>query len=105
MLAGGKKGLPWGALRSHKDISACKDDTVIRKFCDQLQATEYQSLAFALEKLLSVSRNRNMEFNEYHYFELYSSFSKILAEHGWTYDHVYDWDLPAGTSTTAQVSK
>ncbi|TPX39503.1 hypothetical protein SeMB42_g06347 [Synchytrium endobioticum] len=88
----GKKGLPWGHLRSHRDIAAAKTDEAISSFCSNLVGTEYGPISSALEKYLFFTRdrNRNFEPNE-DYDYLVGLLENVMVECGWKNDGRYDW--------------
>jgi hypothetical protein len=90
-IVGGKKGLPWGALRTHKDISKAKNDDEIHSFCYSLAATEYEALIPCLINYLTKTRNRSHPFTWKDYYDLYHAFDQILQRFNWTNDKNYDW--------------
>ena len=90
LIAGGKKGLPWGHLRTHKDISALKNDNVINQYCSSLNETEYKPLARPLQTLLSTARNRALNFTMYEFNHLVAKISQVLTDNDWTHDREYD---------------
>ena len=94
MLAGGKKGLPWGALRTHKDIARAKNDLCIKDFCSRLKRTEYEPVADALEIFLFFTRSRVHPFHEYEDFSfLLGLFENVMQGMGYLNDGNYDWVL------------
>jgi hypothetical protein len=91
-VAGGKKGLPWGGLRTHKDISRAKNDLTIRDFCKRLKGTQYEPLADALEIYLFFTRSRTHAFQEFEDFNfLLGLFENVMQGMGYTNDGNYDW--------------
>lgn len=90
-IAGGKKGLPWGALRTHKDISAAKSDEAISQFCLDLIGTEYEPISNSLSNFLFTTRNRKRVFGWGDYYNLYQDFENVLHSCRWTNDRCYDW--------------
>jgi len=58
-IGGGKKGLPWGQLRSHRDIARAKSDAALDRFCSDLQHTEYRPISDALLKHMRICRERS----------------------------------------------
>ena len=90
-ICGGKKGLPWGTLRTHKEISCAKNDTSIHQFCSNLANTEYESLAQTLATFLFVSRDRTRAFGTNEFNALYREWENVLHVSGHVYDNNYDW--------------
>jgi hypothetical protein len=90
-LAGGKKGLPWGQLRTHADIAAAKNNQTIDDFCRQLYGTEYQPIAPALQNYLYVVRDKSRPFTWETFRVLYQEFENVLYSCGWSNDKCYDW--------------
>ena len=99
-LAGGKKGLPWGGLRTHKDIAAAKNDQTIHIFCSNLAGTEYEPLAQTLATYLFVTRDRTRPFTDMDFNNLYSEWENVLHVCGWTNDRIYDWVEPDNTNSS-----
>ncbi|KAJ3319226.1 hypothetical protein HDV06_006605 [Boothiomyces sp. JEL0866] len=98
LIVGGKKGLPWGGLRTHKDIALAKNDNMINHFCASLIGTEYEPLIQPLASYLFVTRDRARPFTVIEYDALYQQFLDILHFSGHTFDKVYDWcDVESST--------
>eukprot|EP00842_Homolaphlyctis_polyrhiza_P000250 jgi/Hompol1/1225/HPOL_002671-RA len=96
-LCGGKRGLPWGGLRTHRDIAAAKSDQTLHAFCTGLLGTEYEPLAQPLYTYLFVTRDRMRSFEMNDFDMLYRMFENILAHCGYVNDAYYDWCCPAPT--------
>jgi hypothetical protein len=91
-IAGGKKGLPWGHLKTHKDIARAKNDISIRDFCYNLRGTEYEPITEALQMYLIITRNRSRPFDPViDYQVLLGLFQTVMAQMGYTNDKIYDW--------------
>lgn len=91
-IGGGKKGLPWGMLRTHREIANAKSDSAISQFCDRLRGTEYAPIAVALNKYLALTRNRSRPFiAEQDYPVLLSYFEEVMKEQGFGNERDYDW--------------
>ncbi|KAI8895234.1 kinase-like domain-containing protein [Globomyces pollinis-pini] len=104
-IAGGKKGLPWGALRTHKEIAAAKNDTIIHQFCSNLMGTEYEPLMETLSTFLYVTRDRTREFTTEDYNALYQQFANVLAFCGHSFDNVFDWcELDSSRAFSSSVT-
>lgn len=94
-IAGGKKGLPWGHLKTHKDISRAKNDITIRDFCYKLKGTEYEPIIEALQMYLIITRNRSRPFDPKTDFQvLVSLFETVMSKMGYANDKMYDWVIP-----------
>lgn len=91
LIGGGKKGLPWGGLRTHKEIAAGKNDDTIHRFCASLVGSEFEPLAQTLATFLFVTRDRSCEFVSMDYSNLYSDWEGVLAANGFVNDKCYDW--------------
>lgn len=98
LTVGGKAKMPWGAMKTHKEISAAKSSENITKFCNNLQITEYAPLAETLEIYLRITRDRSTGFNENTFKMLYLGWEKVLTDCGMKNDKNYDW-LDAEDST------
>jgi hypothetical protein len=94
LIAGGKKALPWGSLRNHKDIAAAKSDENIIDFLDSLVATEYEPIIPTLSNFIFISRDRTRPFTWSEHQMLYRSFESLLHYCGWVNDGCYDWLEP-----------
>jgi len=90
-IAGGKKGLPWGGLRTHKEIAAAKNDRAIHEFCSNLAGTEYEPIAQTLATFLYVTRDRSQPFTDMDYGNLYGVWETALNCLGFENDKIYDW--------------
>ncbi|EGF81001.1 hypothetical protein BATDEDRAFT_88070 [Batrachochytrium dendrobatidis JAM81] len=90
-IAGGKSKLPWGALRTHRDIANCKSDASIHAFCTGLLGTEYEPLAQPLATFLHVTRDRLRPFTMLEFDNLHCMFKNMLAHYGLINDGCYDW--------------
>lgn len=90
-MAKGKKGLPWGSFKSHKEISDLKTDEVIFQFCLSLKNTIYAPLSDSLYNFLALARNRASPLTQTEYRTIHESFQAILIQYGWTHDKCYDW--------------
>ncbi|TPX35692.1 hypothetical protein SmJEL517_g02010 [Synchytrium microbalum] len=91
-IASGKKGLPWGHLRSHRDIAAAKTDLAITTFCNSLAGTEYSPIGPTLEKYILFTRDRVRAFApETDYDYLSGLLNGVLDLCGMKNDGLYDW--------------
>ena len=122
-VAGGKKGLPWGHLRTHEEISAAKNDDAIHDFCQNLKskilhflsqshqiipflATEYAPIADILKYYLFFIRNRQRQFAyDTDYFHLYNLFLAVLTGLGYENDRFYDWSFFPSPPVSTTSSK
>lgn len=104
-IAGGKKGLPWGGLRTHKDIAAAKNDNSIHEFCTSLNNTEYEPLAQTLATYLYVTRDRTRPFTTLDYSNLYGEWENVLSYCGYANDKIYDWVEHEDSSRTLMNSE
>lgn len=91
LLVGGKKGLPWGGLRTHKDIAAMKSDNVLASFCQKLVDTEYEPIRHPLQNMLKITRDRSVPWSAAHFTQLTRPFEDMLTVCGWVNDRCYDW--------------
>lgn len=91
LISGGKKGLPWGTLRTHKEIAGSKNDVNIHQYCQSLIGTEFEPLAHALSDYLFHCRDRTRPFTSTEYAALYQEWTAVLHSCGWTNDKMYDW--------------
>ena len=91
LIGGGKKGLPWGSLRTHKDIASSKNDTLIYHFCQKLIGTEFEPLAQTLSSYLFLCRDRSKAFTNVEYTHLFNEWNDVLQSCGWSNDKNYDW--------------
>lgn len=91
LISGGKKGLPWGALRTHKEIASSKNDTTIQNYCQALIGTELEPLAQCLSNYLFACRDRSKPFTNVEYNRLYGEWASVLHSCGWSNDKMYDW--------------
>lgn len=91
LISGGKKGLPWGALRTHKEIASSKNDVTIQNYCNNLIGTEFEPLAQCLCNFLFACRDRSKPFTNEEYNQLYSEWAAVLHSCGWINDKMYDW--------------
>ncbi|KAJ3269613.1 hypothetical protein HDV01_001174 [Terramyces sp. JEL0728] len=102
LIVGGKKGLPWGGLRTHKDIALAKNDNMINHFCASLIGTEYEPLIQPLASYLFVTRDRARPFTVIEFDALYQQFYDTLHFSGYTYDKLFDWcDAESSTRGTS----
>ena len=85
--------MPWGALKTHKEICAYKSDAILTQYCTNLQHTEYHPLSYPIQLLLSMARDRTLHFSEQDYFYIFGIFTNALHACGWTHDSLYDWNL------------
>ncbi|KAI9193100.1 kinase-like domain-containing protein [Polychytrium aggregatum] len=91
-IAGGKRGLPWGHLRTHMEIAQGKSDSCLKEFIRALDTTEYSVLARCLEEHLALTRDRSRPFvPDAHYSILLGNWMNCLVRLGLTYDRKYDW--------------
>ncbi|KAH6572003.1 hypothetical protein BASA50_001570 [Batrachochytrium salamandrivorans] len=90
-LGGGKRGVPWGNLQTHRDLALAKNDTTIHAFCTSLLGTEYEPLAQPLATYLFVTRDRLRPFSMADFDALYQMFENVLAYCGLINDGYYDW--------------
>jgi len=94
-LAGGKKGLPWGALRSHKEIVASKSDEALIDFCVRLKDTKYAPVSTNLLTYLLITRDRTRQLDPNDDFSfLYGLFSSVMELEGYVNDGQYDFTAP-----------
>ena len=103
LISGGKKGLPWGGLRTHKEIAACKNDKEIHQFCQSLTQTEYAPLAQTLATFLFVTRDRSKGFTNQEFQMVYQEWANVLAGYGTCHDKMYDWVDPPLDSSSAMT--
>ena len=99
-LCGGKKGLPWGSLKTHREIAAAKNDQLITNFLNQYLSTEYGPLIPTLSQFLKVCRDRTRSFTWVDHHNLYREFETLLHFCGWTFDRNYDWCAEWDSQTT-----
>jgi len=91
-LKGGKLGLPWGLFKTHSEIVAAKTDANIYNFFLELKCTEYEPICNLLYNFLTVSRKRDITFDEKEYNKLYDSVVKVFNDCGFVNDQCYDWN-------------
>ncbi|OUM60853.1 hypothetical protein PIROE2DRAFT_13296 [Piromyces sp. E2] len=91
-LKGGKLGLPWGLFKTHSEIVAAKTDANIYNFFFELRGTEYEPICNLLYNFLTVSRKRDIPFDEKDYNKLYDSIVKVFNDCGFVNDQCYDWN-------------
>jgi hypothetical protein len=83
--------MPWGELKTHKDIANCKNIFTIKDFCDGLHNTEYSPIANVLLYFFGIVRDRNRCFTIFDYEILISEFYQVLSALGTSNDKMYDW--------------
>jgi len=54
--------------------------------------TEYEPICNLLYNFLTVSRKRDIPFDEKDYNKLYDSILKVFKDCGFVNDHQYDWN-------------
>ena len=91
LICGGKKGLPWGSLRTHKEIANCKNEENIRSFCQKLIDTEFEPLADTLLNHNLICRDRSKPFTNTEYKQLFKGWANVLQSCGLSNDKIYDW--------------
>jgi hypothetical protein len=91
LISGGKKGLPWGTLRTHKEIASSKNDLTIHQYCQSLIGTEFEPLASTLANYIFLCRDRTRPFTPTDYSVLYQNWASVLSSCGSTNDKMYDW--------------
>jgi len=91
-LKGGKLGLPWGLFKTHSEIVAAKTDANIYNFFLELRGTEYEPICNLLYNFLTVSRKRDITFDEKEYNKLNDSIIKVFNDCGFVNDQCYDWN-------------
>nr|KAJ3417241.1 Casein kinase I isoform alpha-like [Polyrhizophydium stewartii] len=92
-VGGGKRGLPWGSMRTHRDIASAKNDDTIRSFCAALESTEFAPLAQPLLTYMFVTRDRIRKFVDADFEALFNMFHSVFTACGFVNDGMYDWCL------------
>ncbi|KAJ3118167.1 Casein kinase I isoform gamma-3 [Phlyctochytrium bullatum] len=94
-IGGGKKGLPWGHLRTHAEIARAKSDHSLNTFFSRLTTSSNPAhviLAEPLAALLTVARDRSRAFRQREDFErVLGMFEACLTRCGFANDREYDW--------------
>ncbi len=104
-IAGGKRGLPWGAKATHKEISSIKTEEVLCAFCRALKGGPYDALADFLYYYLVVVRDRSVAMTRDRFHHLYHMLRGVMEAHGLEDDAAFDWmvqeeGLSAGSSSS-----
>ena len=99
-IGGGKRGLPWGTLRTHRDIASAKSEQSILDFCSRLHGTEYAPISQPLLQFLTVTRDRSKAFRHIEdYNFLYKLFADLITNQGIAFDRKWDWlNLPSNSN-------
>ncbi|KAJ3109514.1 casein kinase I [Phlyctochytrium planicorne] len=92
-LGGGKKGLPWGHLRTHPDIARSKSDACLNAFFTVLSSHPiFHPMAHPLSVYLSLTRDRTRLFKPVEDYEfLLGLFEGCMRDVGVVDDGMYDW--------------